>query len=90
MEFQRFESTKAKDGAEAQHILDHTVFTQAVNQVLTRYAEVEEKLVLDDTQDVREVTAKIKHFAMMRRAVIDVVGELETIARIGRDADLDE
>ena len=62
----------------------------AVNRVLTRYCIIEEQLVVDDSQDVREITARIKHHAMMRRAVVDVVEELETLARIGRDAEMDE
>ena len=88
MDYQRFNQKRIKDGTEAQSLLDTPIFEEAVNRVLSRYAEIEEKLVLDDSQDVREITAKIKHFAMMRRAVIDVCDELSTLARIGRDAEL--
>ena len=90
MEINRFNNDKSRDGAGAQSLLDNEIFEMAVNRVLTRYAELEEKLVVDDSQDVREITAKIKHFAMMRRATLDIVEELKTLARIGRDAELGE
>ena len=90
MELNRFVNDKIIDGEGAQALLDNEFFKMAVNRVLTRYCIIEEQLVVDDSQDVREITARIKHHAMMRRAVVDVVEELETLARIGRDAEMDE
>ena len=88
MDVNRFSKDKVRDGVDAQLLLDSEILEVAVNRVLTKYAELEENVLTADSQDeIREVTAKVRHYAMMRRAVMDVVDELKIIARIGRNAD---
>ena len=90
MQFNRFKNDKIQDGIDADSLLNNDIFISAVEEVLNNYAENEEKLIADDSIDVREATARIKKNAMMRRALLDVVSELENIVFAGKDAKLDD
>ena len=86
MEFSRFkESNKIQDGVDADLLLSNQSFLVAVEAVLNKYATIEENVLTDNEKEVREITAKIKHYAMMRRAVIDVVEELKQMSRKGKN-----
>lgn len=83
--FNRFENNKIQDGVDADLLLESPVFHKAVTNVLNKYASVEENVLTDNEKEVREITAKIKHYAMMRRAVLDVVEELKQMSRSGKN-----
>ena len=85
MEFDRQASQIVADGKEANLILGNERFVAAVNQVLNRYAKIEEEYVADKNVDVQEMQQRVMHNAMMRRAVFDVVNELNTIVRKGEN-----
>lgn len=91
MDFDRFAiDMSSVDGEDASLLLESRIFTKAVNQVLNDYAAVEENVLTDVDKEIREITATIKHRAMMRRALIDVVGKLEDIVLAGKNTKLDE
>ena len=85
MDFNRFSNDKIQDGVDSDLLLSSPVFHTAVEAVLNKYATVEENVLTDDQLEVREVTAKIKHYAMMRRATLDVVEELKRMSRKGKN-----
>lgn len=88
--FNRFENQKIQEGVDAQLLLDNPIFFTAVNRVLNRYAELEENVLTDDQQEIREITAKIKMYAMMRRAMVDAVQELNNLVIEGANTEWDQ
>lgn len=89
MKFNRF-NDKVQQGIDSELLLNNPVFFTAVERLLNRYAEIEEKLVLEEKGDVREATARIRQYAMMRRAVLDVVNELNDITFEGKIQESDK
>ena len=85
--FDRFSKDKIIEGQQSALLLDNPIFLTAVQRILERYAESEEKLVMDETHDVREATARIRRNAMMRRALLDVVEELNDIVFEAKQAE---
>ena len=65
-------------GESAARLLDSEVFRKAVRKVLNQHAADEEDLVCG-SGDVRDSTAKIREHAQMRRAIMEVVSELNRI-----------
>ena len=90
MDYNRFIHNKIQDGVDAEQLLENPVFFTAVERVLNKYAEMEENVLSDDQSEVREITAKIKQYAMMRRAMMDVVRELNDIVLEGANAAYDK
>ena len=83
MEINRFEK-ELEEARQAAELLQNPVFFGAVSTVMNRYAETEERLVLEDNQqDFREQMRRVQHLAMMRRCLLDVVSELEAIVNKG-------
>ena len=88
--YNRFSQDKIFEGKEASILKDNVAFTKAVEQVLNRYAQIEEDVLMDIQENVREVGAKVKHFAMMRKSLIDVVRELDSLIIEGDNASMDK
>ena len=88
--FNRFINDRIKSGVDAITLLENPIFFDAVERVLNRYAQLEENMLTDDQAEVREITAKIKHYAMMRRCMMDVVAELNDIILEGDNANYDK
>ena len=82
-QFNRFKHEKIQDGVDADQLLSNPSFSKAVENVLNKYAALEENVLTDDQNEIREITAKIKHYAMMRRATLDIVDELKILSRQG-------
>lgn len=81
-QFNRFQDIASSELADqAEFLLNNPVFLLAVEEVLNDYAAMEEKVLTDNEKEVREITARIKHHAMMRRGLLDAVRKLNTILR---------
>ena len=93
MELDRFTNLKIQEGVDARLLRDNPIFFTCVNRVLNKYAALEENILTDSQAEAREIGAKVKHYAMMRRAMIDAVQELNDIlleaenAQYEKDAD---
>ena len=85
MEFDRQPKQIDAEGKEANLILGNERFVAAVNQVLNRYAKIEEEYVADKNVDVQEMQRRVMHNAMMRKAIMDVVNQLNDIVREGEN-----
>ena len=81
----RFSVDTVKQGVEAQDLLDNPIFFEAVKNVLNKYAEHEEELLTDvQSTDVREINAKVRAYAQLRRATLDIVQELSNMMSKGQ------
>ena len=87
MDYSRFgKRERVQIGIDSDQLLSNPAFSTAVENVFNNYARMEENVLTDDQHEVREITAKIKHYAMMRRALMDVVSELKRLSVAGRNA----
>lgn len=83
MDFNVFDKD-LEEARRASELLENDIFFKAVEKVLTKYAQTEEMLVLEDNQkDFREQMRRVQHNAMMRRCLLDVVSEIEAIITKG-------
>ena len=85
MKFDRQPQQIVAEGREADLLLGNPIFVTAVNKVLNQYAEIEEAYVADKNVDVQEMQRRVMHNAMMRKAIMDVVNQLNDIVREGEN-----
>ena len=71
-------------GEQAARLLESEVFHAAVREILNNHAAEEEELVCS-SGDVRDATARIREHAQMRRAILEVVSELNRIVTMAEN-----
>lgn len=80
MDIDRFVDEDLFRGEKAHDLLNQPVFQYAVRSILNDHAAMEEDLVCSQA-DIRDATARIREHAQMRRAIIEVVNELNRIVQ---------
>ena len=83
IEINRFEK-ELEEARLAGELLNNNSFVKAVSIVLNRYAETEERIILEDnSKDFREQARRVQHQALARRCLLDVVAELTAMVNKG-------
>ena len=77
MDLDRFNKELILKGTQAQFLKDTPIFFEAVSKVLNKYAELEENILTSEQHEVREIGAKVKHYATMRKCTLDIINELD-------------
>ena len=85
----KFNKQYILEGTESNLLKSNQAFEQAITIMHERLFIAEEN-ILSDVTDIREMGAKLKHNAMMRKTISDFVRELDDLILIGENAKFDE
>ena len=76
-------------GTQSVLLKNNRAFEEAITTMYDRLF-LAERAILEDTSDIRETGAKLKHNAMMRKTINDFLIELDTLILIGENAEFAE